>query len=200
MLKMFYLILKNPMDNSNNLQKIKDLLWKEVFEIWRTDEENVEHWKDFWAARRFKSWREWREKTHVNLRGPELKWALYGVLNPLEEVPNWRGGMFHGWAKWFYPVFPEQPPCLRDLLAHPGVHNNWLIRELAHNFPKETSIMAIRDKNGDIFVAEGMHRCCALAMAAYDNIPVQTDLEVSLADWPFGDLPRLGNGWEKENS
>ena len=105
--------------------------------------------------------------------------------------------MFHSWAKWFYPVLTEQPPRLKDLLMHPGVHNHYFIRVIAKTFPVSTTVMAIRAPNGDIVVAEGMHRCCAVALLAYDKTPLNTQLTVALADWPFGDLPRLGSGWEK---
>lgn len=180
----------------SNLEKIKEVTWPEVFGIWREMEENLEHWQKYWASKGFSSWQAWREKTHENLRGAELSWALYRVANPLSEAPAWRGGLFHSWAKWFYPPFPEQPPRLKDLVAHPGVQNHWYIRELAHKFPKSTTLSAIRNSAGDIVIVEGMHRACALALAAQDTIPVQSDITLALADWPFGDLPRLGIGWK----
>lgn len=181
----------------NNLEKIKDLTWPEVVEIWRASEEGLEHWRKYWMAKGFVSWQAWREKTHENLRGAELSWALYRVPNPLFEIPNWRGGMFHSWAKWFYPSFLEQPPRLKDVLAHPGVQNHWFIREIARQFPHTTVISAIQSPGGDIVIVEGMHRACALALAAQDKISVQSEVTVALAYWPFGGLPRLGIGWEK---
>ncbi|MEK7600513.1 MAG: hypothetical protein AAB463_00950 [Patescibacteria group bacterium] len=181
----------------NNLEKIRGLSWPDVVDTWRSTEENLEHWQKFWSAKGFSSWQAWREKTHANLRGPELSWALYKVSDSLNQVPQWRGGMFHSWAKWFYPMLAEQPPRLRDLLEHPGVHNHWFIRDIAKTFPAATTIMAIRTSNGDIVIVEGMHRCCALALLARDKKSVATELNIVLADWPFGDMPRLGSGWEK---
>jgi len=180
---------------TGNLEKIRNLTFDEVFGIWRASEDfPASHWESVWRAKGHDSWADWRHDTHAALRGSELSWALYRVRNPLQEVPNWRGGMFHAWATWFYGPFPEQPPRLRDLLASPAVHNHWYVREIARNFPFQTTLTAIRLANGDISVVEGMHRACALAMAAYDQILVTTEFTVALADWPlpFGEPPRLG--------
>jgi len=185
------------------LKFIKPLTSKEVFESWRKIEENVEHWKPFWTARGHKSWEEWRKKTHAPLFSQELKWALYEISKPLLTIPEWRGGMFRSWSKWFYSVFPEQPPRLKDLLTHPGVHNHWYIREIANNFrDTETTLTATRLPaqaglpNGDICIAEGMHRACAIAMMAHDNKSLSSKVFVMLADWVDHNPPHLGS-WDK---
>lgn len=183
---------------SRNLSKIRKLNWVEVVEIWRLVEEDLEHWQRTWKAKGFKSWLDWRTETFKNLNGPELSWALFKVKIPLKEVINWRGGMFHSWAKWFYPLFPEQPPRLKNLIVHPGVNNHWYIKKILENFPKATTVSAIRNSAGDIIVVEGMHRCCALALAHHDRITIKTNLTLALADWPFKNLPLLGTGWKKK--
>lgn len=181
----------------DELKFIKPLVSDKIFENWREMEENVEHWKPFWEAKGHKSWEDWKRKTHAPLLSQELKWGLYEVPEPLSTIPEWRGGMFHSWSKWFYNSFPEQPPRLKDLLTHPGVHNHWYIREIANNFKgTETTLTAACLPNGDIYVAEGMHRACAIAMMTYDNKPLLVKVLVMLADWPDNNPPRLGN-WEK---
>ncbi|MBI2068504.1 MAG: hypothetical protein HYT67_00110 [Candidatus Yanofskybacteria bacterium] len=112
-------------------------------------------------------------------------------------MPEWRGGMFHGWDKWFYGSFPEKPPRLKDLLAHPGVHNHWYIREIADNFPAPTTLTALRLPNNDLVVVEGMHRACAIALLAHNNKVLDTEVLIMLADWPDAEPPKLGTGWEK---
>jgi len=180
------------------LKLIKSMTPDEVFESWRKMEESVEHWKPFWEAKGHKSWEEWRKKTHAPLFAQELKWGLYEVPEPLLTVPEWRGGMFHGWNKWFYfpDSFSEQPPRLKDLLTHPGVHNHWYVREIANNFHgTETTLTATRLPNGDIYIAEGMHRACAIAMMAHDGKILTAKVFVMLADWPDNIPPRLGS-WD----
>lgn len=180
-----------------NLTLIKQLAREDIFETWRSMEESLEHWKNFWQAKGFKSWEDWRHATHAPLFQKELKWSLYKVNTPTKSVPEWKGGMFHGWSKWFYNSFKEKPPKLKDLLTHPGVHNHWYIREIANNFPVSTTMTALKMPNGDIVIAEGMHRACAITMLAHDNKPVVTNVFVMIADWPDTQPPRLGTGWEK---
>ena len=181
-----------------NLKLINPLTREDVFETWREIEENIEHWKPFWEAKGHKSWSEWRRATHAPLFAKELNWGLYEVLDPLLAISDWRGSMFHGWSKWFYNSFQEQPPKLKDLLAHPGVHNHWYIREIANNFKGgETILTAVRLPNKDICIAEGMHRACAITMMAHNKIPSSLKVKVMLTDWPEETPPRLGAGWKK---
>jgi len=180
-----------------NFKLIKSLAKKEVVETWRAIEEPLEHWQAFWKAKKHKSWQEWRETTHKTVLDRKLNWNLYRVNNPISEVPQWRGGMFHSWCKWFYPVMAERPPRLKDLLAHPGVNNHWYVRTIAENFISPTTVTAIRLPNGDISVVEGMHRCCALAYMAHNKTKFKGKLLVILADWPNAKPPKLGH-WEEK--
>lgn len=182
----------------NNLELIKSLTPSQVFETWRGIEESVEHWRSVWQTKGFKSWQEWRRTTHAPLFEKELQWNLYKINTPTKSVPEWKGGMFHAWYKWFYAVFPEKPPRLKELLTHPGVHNHWYIREIANNFPASTTLTALNMPNSDIVVVEGMHRACAITMLANDNKLLNTDVFVMIADWPDTKLPQLGTGWEKD--
>ncbi|OGM97560.1 MAG: hypothetical protein A2735_01530 [Candidatus Yanofskybacteria bacterium RIFCSPHIGHO2_01_FULL_41_21] len=181
-----------------NLEFIKSLTQEEVFETWRKGEENIEHWKTFWESKGYKSWEEWRRTTHKTLFEKPLKWGLYTVSDPLITIPEWRGGMFHSWNKWFYVNFPEKPPKLKDLLTHPGVQNHWYVREIAHNFKDvETTLMATRLLNDTINIAEGIHRACAITLMAHEKINLNAKILVMLADWPNQEPPKLGN-WDNK--
>ncbi len=184
----------------NNLRLIKPLTTSQVFNVWRDTEEPLEHWKSVWESKGFKSWEEWRRTTHAPLFEKQLSWNLYKISEPLKSVPEWRGGMFHAWNKWFYNSFKEQPPRLKDLLTHPGVHNHWYIREIANNFTSPTTLTALKMPDGDIVVVEGMHRACAIAMLAHDNKPIKAEVFVTIADWPDVKPPRLGTGWDLSQS
>lgn len=179
----------------NNLKLIRPLTPQEVFETWRNIEELLEHWKDVWQAKGFKSWEEWRQTTHAPLFEKQLSWNLYKINEPLKSIPEWRGGMFHAWNKWFYNSFQEQPPRLKDLLSHPGISNHWYIREIANNFPASTTLTALNMPNNDIVVVEGMHRACAITMLAFDKKLLNTDVFLLIANWPDTKPPRLGTGW-----
>lgn len=180
---------------TDNLKLIKSLSREEVFEEWRKVEENLDHWKYFWKAKGYKSWADWRKETHAPVLKINLNWKLYEVKNPLKTAPEWRGGMFNAWNKWFYGNFKEKPPRLKDLLTHPGVHNHWYIRKISNKFPKETIITAISIKN-DIFIIEGMHRACALTLIAHNKEVFKSKIKIIIADWPKKSPPKLGH-WNK---
>ena len=176
---------------------IKSLTPEEVFALWQSNEKDIEHWKPFWEAKGFNSWTEWRQATHKALFEKPLKWSLCKVEDPFKSTPEWRGGMFNAWNKWFYPVLSEQPPRFKDLIAHPGVHNHWFIRKIADNFETPTTVMAIRMPNGEICIAEGMHRCSAIALMTQEKRATNIEMNVMLAEWPENTPPKLGIGWDK---
>ncbi len=182
----------------NNLELIKPITPQEVFETWRGMEESLEHWKDVWRSKGFKSWEDWRHATHAPLFEKDLDWKLYKISEPLKSVPQWKGGMFHAWNKWFYNSFEEKPPLLKDLLTHPGVHNHWYVREIANNFPDSTILTALHMPNGEFVIAEGIHRACAITMLAHDNKTLNGEVFVMIADWPDEKPPRLGMGWKSD--
>ena len=182
----------------NKLKLIKKSNWAEVFELWRKDEEKVKHWKSFWESKGFTSWAEWRMTTHRPLFENEIEWRLFKVENPTKVIPEWYGIMSYSWNKWFYDAFEEKPPKLKDLVAHPGVSNHWFIREIKDNFAKPAVMLALQSKNGEIMIAEGMHRACALAMADNENKKITTDLIVALGKWPKNKWPKFGSGWNKK--
>ena len=178
----------------------------EVFEIWRGIEENLPHWKEFWKAKGYKSWEDWRRDTHKAILRDDLEnslcWVLYRVKNPLQFFPECRGGLFHSWSKWFYPQIDCQgaeTPKLKDLLAHPGVHNHWYIRAIAENFHTPTTITAIDlGPDTDIYIVEGMHRACALTMMAHNGAKPPENIDLILGSWTNSEnLPRLGTGWKQ---
>lgn len=181
---------------NNNLEPIKPLTLSQVFDVWRDTEEPLEHWKNVWQAKGFKSWEDWRRTTHAPLFEKKLNWNLSKINEPTKSLPEWKGGMFHAWNKWFYNSFREKPPRLKNLLTHPGVHNHWYIRKIANNFPASTTLTVLKMPNSDIIVAEGMHRACAITMMAFDKKPLDTDVFAMIADWPDEKPPLLGNGWE----
>ncbi len=166
--------------------------------MWRKDEEKVKHWKPFWRSKGFKSWAEWRKTTHRPLFEKSIEWQLFKAENPTETIPEWHGIMSHSWHKWFYGAFKERPPKLKDLISHPGVNNHWFIQKIKNNFEKETVILALQSKNGEVMIAEGMHRACALAIAAYENKKIKTNLIVALGKWPGNKWPKFGTGWNKK--
>jgi len=172
----------------NGLTEIKKLSWSDVFDIWRQNEENSEHWQKYWKAKGFESWEAWRNHTHANLHGETLSWTLYKVEDPAKTVLQFLGGPFRSWTKWFY--LNNTHPSFTDIVQHPGIQNHRAILELIDSFPSPTTITGVKTSDG-IVVIEGMHRTCALALSIVQNRPITPKLYIALADFP-GELPLLG--------
>lgn len=168
----------------NNLKLVKKLTWEEVFEIWRKDEEDLEHWKEYWKAKGFKSWADWRMKQVRATNADKLKWALYEVKDPLKTIPAWKGGpTTTTWLKYFYAPLGKNAqdlPTFAELATSPAVANHYYIRDLTKTFPKTTTLMAIKTSQG-IVVVQGLHRACAIALSVAWNHPVKTKVRVALA-------------------
>jgi hypothetical protein len=166
-----------------NLKFIKKLSWNDVFEIWRKTEENLEHWQRYWQSQGYKSWADWRmEKVHA-MEVNKMTWELYEVGAPQKTVPNWKGGPFTGWLKYFYAPLGKNTknlPTFAELATSPAVANHHYVLDLIKTFPKSTTLTAVETSRG-VVVIEGMHRACAIALSVAQGRPVKTKVKVALA-------------------
>lgn len=167
-----------------NLKLIKKLEWSEVFDIWRQDEENLEHWKKYWRSKGFKSWADWRMEQVRTTNADKMKWKLYEVIDPIKTVPTFKGGPTTTWIKYYYAPLGKSAknlPTFAELTANPTIGNHYYILDLIKTFPKKTTIMAVKTKQG-VVVVQGMHRACAIALSVALNRPVKTKVKVALAE------------------
>lgn len=167
---------------------------EEVFEIIR-QADYTEHWESAWKAKGYKNWEEWRRDHFKNILSLDLPWTYVEIREPLKEVPEWHGTLTPSWHKYFYGIFGGKPPKLKDLITHPGIANHWYIREMAKDF-KDSVVVILKNKNGEIFLLDGMHRCNAIALIARDKGNFNAKLFAAMVEWPEIDPPRLGM-WDK---
>ncbi len=175
----------------NQLQHIRPLTWEEVFDVWRQNEASNPAWIKHYQSKGFSSWEEWRNATHGPINGDEREWYLYRVLNPLESVPTFRGGPFKSWKKMYFEG--KDSPRFSELILHPGLQNHDGLEKLIAGFPKATTISGLM-AGGNIYTIEGMHRCCAMVLAAQRGLHLTTELSLMLAEYPEPSLPELGTG------
>ena len=150
------------------------LNWSDVLQIYRNNEEHLEHWKQYYQAQGYKSWEEWREKFFRRFGLRHLYWELFDVTPP-HTINYFRGAGFNGWKKLTgekYPIF-GQMAMMEQVKNHPP------LKDLINNFPRETTIIAVRH-GGCIFVVEGMHRCAAYALAYRQGVEPTTHIKVAL--------------------
>ena len=172
---------------------IKPLSWDEVFNIWRGNEAANPKWIEHYTSKGFKTWDDWRRATHAALKPEELEWHLCEIIDHLKTVPRFRGGPFKSWKRVYFREL-DPPPTFDELFSkRPEIATNVPVIEVLKNFPKHTTISGVQVKE-DIYVVEGMHRSCALTMAAREGKKIETELTLALAHYPGEGMPTLGLG------
>ena len=170
------------------LQRIRSLTWPEVFEIWRDAEIHSETWRTLYTKRGFSSWETWRLSFAEPLKLATLTWSLYDVREPGPFILDCVGGPYRGWFERYYNGM--QQPTFRDLAKVVALQQHVGIHQLRKNFPKRTTLIAVQtDKR--ITIIEGMHRSVALALSVIEDVPLQTHLQIALANHPDAKLPLL---------
>lgn len=177
--------------DSKQFEHIRVLTWEEVFDTWRQNEASNPAWIEHYKSKGFSSWEEWRNATHRPIKGGERKWHLYRVVNPLESVPTFRGGPFKSWKQMYFEG--KDSPRFSELISHPDLQHHNGLEKLIADFLKATTISGLM-AGGDIYTIEGMHRCCAMALAVQRGLHLTTKLSLMLAEYPEPSLPELGTG------
>lgn len=175
--------------DSKEFKLVHPLAWADVFDIWRKNEADDPKWDEVYKSRGFNSWEEWR-RTYTNPLGlAGKKWFLYEILDPMKTIPDFRGGPFATWVERYYGG--EQLPTFRRIVEHPGIQEHEGINRLAQDFPEETSLIGLYSDKG-VVILEGMHRCCAVALAAKRQESINGTVLIALAEFPGDTLPVLG--------
>ena len=179
---------KNAIDIDNIY--IKNLSWKDVFDMWRESEENLPHWIDVYKAKNFDSWEAWRSGAVKSLKLDERQWKLYKIIDPLASVPYFYGGPFKTWREKYYDG--KEFVTFAELVGHPEIKNNSVINEIKDNFPKQTEFMGLQTEEG-IVIIDGMHRCSAIALATRENRDIETSATIALARFSVKELVKIIN-------
>ncbi|EKD46302.1 MAG: hypothetical protein ACD_68C00043G0007 [uncultured bacterium] len=181
------------------LKLIKSLSWQEVFNFWRENEANEEHWKKHYQERGFSTWDEWRQTNVGPFKCAEKEWGLYEIEKPLEKIPTFFGGPFQGWMKNSYGGKNEK--LFVELVELPDIQSHAGVLSISNNFPIDKTITGMIIQENKIVIIEGMHRCCAIALMARNKTPFSGTLKIALAKSDT-ELPRVGEGYSypKRNS
>lgn len=175
-------------DKNLNLEFIKNLSWQEVFDIWRSNEENKPGWQETAKNKGYENWEEWRINYFDVFKCREAKWALYEIKNPLEVVPRFHGGPFRTWIEKFYNG--EFLPTFSRLVEFKQIQKHPTIMVMADDFYADTTLTGLI-LGGEIYIIEGTHRCCALALIAKENKPLNHKIFIALAEYLGDKLPEM---------
>ena len=162
------------------LTPIQPLTWEQTFAFWRESEGSNPEWLAVANERGYATWEEWRKAYVAPFKLDQRVWGLYRVDDPIRTVPQFRGGPFQGWVERFYHGCSR---IAEELFAQ----GNGRALSLKDTFPRQTTVIGVMT-NDDVVIVEGMHRCSAIASAAADGTPIQTNLSIALGSKLPGDL------------
>ena len=170
------------------LTLIEPLTWDQVFALWRDGEAALPRWINHYKSGGFASWDEWRSNTLKDVQYATLSWKLFRLENPVDSVPHFSGGPFRAWIKNYYQG--RRTRTFEELAQDPKIQNNAIVKEMAAAFPAATNLVGLQ-VNGQIFIIEGMHRCCALAVMAAQKMELRSEVRIALAPYA-GEIPEMG--------
>jgi len=103
-------------------------------------------------------------------------------------VLEFHGGPFRVWINKYYG--DKKTPQFKELVQNTEFKNDPKKQEIIQKFPKESILIGLINK-GDITIIDGMHRCCALAIAHEKGIHIDTNLYIILAEFNE-EIPIMG--------
>jgi hypothetical protein len=170
------------------LKFIKPVSWADVFLSWRDAEAHLPRWIEHYTMRGFNSWEDWRNDTFKDLPYASLEWKLFEVKDPVAHIQHFFGGPFRAWKNKYYDGASAR--SFMEIIGRKDFEQNEVIMELLANFPAETTLIGLNTPIG-IVVIEGMHRACALALAARNKVEIHSKVLLALADYS-GTIQELG--------
>lgn len=177
------------------LDYLRPLTFHDAFGFWRESEGSDPHWLGIARSRGFETWEAWRRTYLPPFRMEERSWWLYRVADPLRTVPRFRGGPFQGWIEQTYGDAGPTPEFAVIARRLTPVQQAYVAR-LKASFPASTTVIGVLTDDG-IVIAEGTHRCCALAQAAAEGLAIGTDFRIALGGHlpgGVGPIPKIFKG------
>lgn len=174
-----------------NIKLIRKSEWEEVFLEWYKNEGNNQGWINLAKERGFASWADWRLNGYAKrFECAKASWGFYEISDPCEVILNWYGGPFRSWIERYYDN--EKTKSFGELALRFDVKENPGVNARLKNYPKDSVISVLKLKNGKIFVIEGMHRTCALAIMAKEGKPLKDKLIFAIGESQLAELPAVG--------
>ena len=170
-----------------NFQMIRELEWEEVFLSWYKSEGKNSHWIETAKKYGFASWETWRLSLCVNnLKCRETKWGLYKSSDIKEVITQLFGAPYRTFMDRY--CGSERVGKICQLINNPEVGKNDFIKRLVDNFLEDETIICMK-VDGNLYVIEGMHRCCALAIMIDQGKELPKKIRFAIGISPLEELP-----------
>ena len=179
------------------IKLIRKCAWEEVFLNWYKNEGEDSHWQDLARERGFASWADWRLNGYARrFKCEQADWGFYEIENAPEIVSHWFGGPFRTWIEKYYAG--AKTKSFAELAELSSITNLDKVKSMMKDYPKESVITALELANGKIFVIEGMHRVCALALMHKQGKVFSHKLTFALGKSELAELPSIGQNTSKD--
>jgi len=170
---------------------VRECEWEEVFLEWYKNEGNDPKWAALAKERGFANWTDWRINGYARrFACREAKWGFYEISDPASVVGGWYGGPFRTWIERYYDG--GKTKTFFDLAGRSDIIEHTGIRLRMEKYPATTIITALELAAGRIFVIEGMHRACALALLTKEGKPSPEKLIFAIGKSSLAELPAAG--------
>jgi hypothetical protein len=182
---------------NGQIKLIRKCEWEEVFLSWYKNEGERKNWKAIAKERGFESWADWRLNGYARrFECAKADWGLYEIENPSKIVSGWFGGPFRSWIEKFYNN--DKTKSFGELATNSNIANYPPIKSMAKKYPVDSVITALELKNKKIFVIEGMHRSCALALMQKQGKPFSGKLIFAIGKSNLSALSAVGKNANKK--
>jgi len=177
--------------NDSRIKLIRACEWEEVFIEWYKNEGSNPDWLTLAKERGHESWTDWRINGYARrFACAEARWAFYEISEPEKVVAGWFGGPFRTWIEKYYDG--EKTKMFKELSDRSDIAEHNGIRSRLKNYPAASVITALELPDGRVFVIEGMHRACALALMAKEGKPAPEKLVFAIGKSELLELPPVG--------
>jgi len=110
------------------------------------------------------------------------------VENPTDTVLHFFGGPFRAWIKNYYQG--SRARTFEELANDPKIQNNEIVKEMVADSPAVANLVGLQ-VGKKVFIIEGMHRCCALAVMGMQKMELRSKVLIALAPYSGG-IPEMG--------
>ena len=158
---------------------------------WYDGEGKNPHWAALAKERGFASWADWRLNGYARrFECEQAEWGFYEVANPAIVVSEWLGGPFRTWIEKYYDG--EKTKTFAELASQSAIAELSKMKAIAENYQVDSIITALELSDGRLFVVEGMHRACALALMLKEDLPAPEKLIFAIGKSKLSELPPVG--------